>query len=517
MILPLRRLPTGWLFAIGVLWLTGCVLAPQRPAPAGPIASPSASSPVTQQKSPAGTPPSGAQKEARGPATPLDSSLSVKANKPRYLLTGSLTTEYLYGELLSPSPSETTQNRLGEYLNFRWKNLKGPDVRLYFYGSYVHDFLNQGNDRYQIYKLFADWNSAASLVNLRAGRQPTSGNTLFSRFDGLTLTYRPSPLTSLSLGGGFPVNTSYMSDRAGMQTDRRFYELYAMVYDWDHLTSRLYFTQEAYQSFLTRSAVGLNSFWTLGNVTLSGALDYDLDFARLNNAMIGADYTRGIVHYSIGADYRKTPFLDYETALQDPNYCGATPPINSFGDLERQLSRNEIQSCALKNTSGMSEVRGSVSVDFSKVWRGELRYVYGAGKVVEFTPVAGVITSSQTSQRSDRLSLFLMERNGLHLAEIWTWLLLYQPSTDMRQLSLFSTLSKYWGNALQGALRFRADRMTIDASGVTTTTLVPGLILTYSLPSGINASVEGDYDIIMTSGGPTTNNIQTRTTVTIPF
>ena len=522
MFLPLRWLHSEWLLAVSVLWLTGCALAPPKPGPAAPVSSPPASSAATQQGTPAVSPSSGAQGGAQvstqgQTATLSEGRLSVRADKPRYSLTGSLTTEYLYDDILSPSPSGTSQNRLGEYLNFRWRNLKGPDLRLYFYGSYVHDFLNQGNDQYQIYKLFAEWNNAASVFNLRVGRQPTSGNTLFSRFDGLTLSYRPSPWFSFNLGGGYPVNISYQADRAGMQTDRRFYEVYAMVYDWYHLTSRLYFTQEAYQSFQTRSAVGVNSFWTRGNVTLTALADYDFDFARLNNATAGADYAWGIAHYSLGVDYRKTPFLDDENALQDPNYCGATPPINSFADLVRQLPRSVIQSCALKNTSELSELRGGVSVDFSKVWRGEMQFVYGTGKVVAFTTTGGVITSSQADQRSNRVSLFLSERDGLHLGEMWTLLLVYQPATDIQELSLFSTLSKYWGNALQGALRFRADQLSVDISGITTTSLVPGLILSYTLPSGINASLEGDYDIIMTSSGPTTNNIQTRTTVTIPF
>lgn len=522
MFLPLRWLRSEWLLAISVLWLTGCASAPPKPAPAEPVASPSASSSAQQQGAPAVSPSSGAQGGAQGStrgqtAMLSGGPLSVRANKPRYQLTGLLTTEYLYDDLLSPSPSGTSQNRLGEYLNFRFRNLQGPDIRLYFYGSYVHDFLNQGNDQYQIYKLFAEWNNAASVLNLRVGRQPTSGNTLFSRFDGVTLSYRPTPWFSFNLGGGYPVNISYQADRAGMQTDRRFYEAYAMVYDWFHLTGRLYFTQEAYQSFQTRSAVGVNSFWTRGNVSLTALVDYDFDFARLNNATAGADYTWGIAHYSLGVDYRKTPFLDYENALQDPNYCGATPPINSFADLVRQLPRSVIQSCALKNTSELSELRGGVSVDISKVWRGELQFVYGTGKVVEFTTTGGVITSSQADQRSNRVSLFLSERDGLHVGEMWTLLLVYQPATDIQELSLFSTLSKYWGNALQGALRFRADQLTVDVSGITTTSLVPGLILSYTLPSGLNASLEGDYDIIMSSGGPTTNNIQTRTTITIPF
>jgi hypothetical protein len=428
-----------------------------------------------------------------------------------------LSTEYLYDQLLSPSPSETSQNRLGQYLNLRWRNLQGPDLRLYVSGSYSLDFLNQGNDQYRINKLFAEWNNLGSVLMLRVGRQPTSGNTLFSRFDGVTLSFRPVPLFSLNVGGGFPVNTSYQADRAGMQSDLRFYEVYAMVYDWYHLTGRLYFTQETYQSFQTRNAAGMNGFWNSGNVNLSALADYDFDFARLNNATAGADYTWGIARYSLGVDYRRSPFLDYENALQDPDHCGAAPPINSFADLVRQLPRNMIQACALKNTSELAELRGGVSVNVSKVWRGELQFVYGTGKRVQFATSGVVITSSMADQRSNRVSLFLSERDGLHIGEFWTLLLVYQPATDMQELSLFSTLSKYWGNALQGALRFRADQLTVDASGVTTTSLVPGLILSYTMPSGLSASLEGDYDIILSSGSPTANNIQTRTTITIPF
>ncbi|HXZ26249.1 MAG TPA: hypothetical protein VEI24_08520, partial [Nitrospiria bacterium] len=168
-------------------------------------------------------------------------------------------------------------------------------------------------------------------------------------------------------------------------------------------------------------------------------------------------------------------------------------------------------------TSNLSELRGGVSVDFSKVWRGELQFVYGTGNAVEFITTGGVITSTQVNRLSNRVSLFVSERDGLHVGELWTLLLVYQPASDMRELSLFSTLSKYWGNALQGALRFRADQLSVDVSGITTTSLVPGLILSYTLPSGMSASLEGDYDIILNSNGPTMNNIQTRTTITIPF
>ncbi|MBI3621058.1 MAG: tetratricopeptide repeat protein [Nitrospirae bacterium] len=457
----------------------------------------------------------GNQTDVAKPAAqePAAAPLRVRAEKPRYALTGSLMTEYLFDQLVTPSPTETLQNRLGEYLNLRWKNLSGPDIRLYFYGMYSHDFLPQANDFYRVYKLFAEWNDLGSLLSFRVGRQPGSGNTLFSRFDGVTLTVRPSPLFSVSVGGGFPVST-FTSDRLGMQTGRRFYEIYATVYDWYHVGGKLYYTQELDQNFSARRAVGFNGYWTRDTVNLSAIMDYDIDFARLNDLSLGADHTWGPVHYSVGAEYRKNPLLDASSARLDPNACGLEAPGTPLGDLG-QYPRSAIQSCALKNTADMLEFRGSVSVEFSKVWRGELRYAHLTGTMVNFTTTGGVTTVGQIDRRSDRASLFVSERNGLHLAEMWTLLLLAEPATEYQTFSLYTTLSRSWGERLQGALRFRADQYNYKTINVRTSRLAPGFVLTYTLPSGVSANLETDYAI--EGSGVTSDSVQARATLTIPF
>jgi len=522
---PLWLLSRRLLIAAGLLWLAGCATAPPltTQGAASPGSAPSAAGPqgstTNGTSSSNGNASSGGQGGGQGQAASSSSGppLHVRADKPRYSLTGALTTEYLYNEQLSPSPSEATENRLSEYLNFRWKNNMGPDIRIYFYGMYSHEFLTQGDDQYKIYKFFAEWNNMGSVLNLRVGRQPASGNTLFSRFDGVTIGYKLSPLVTFNIAGGLPVNT-FTSNRLGIQTDERFYEAYLSVYDWYHFGGKLFFTQQFYQSFLTRSAAGLNGYWMKDNLNLSSIVDYDLNFMRLNDALLSADYAWGPVRYSAAAEYRKNPFLDYETALQDPNFCGLSAAPASFADLTRQLSRSEIETCALKNTFHTVDLRGGVSIDFSKVWHAELRYAHTTGTGGQLTTVGGTTTMSSTDQRSDRVSLFVSERNGLQASEVWTLLLMYEPWTDYETMSVFSTLSKYWwGNSLQAGLRFRGDQTTYHATGNRTTQFVPGFILSYSLPSGINASLEGDYDILKSNGGVTTNTIETRTTITIPF
>jgi hypothetical protein len=480
--------------------------------PVSDSGNPATPGPSTDSMKPGGNQAGSVKTNAQEPAAP-PAPLRVRADKPRYALTGSLMTEYLFEELLSPSPTETTLNQLGEYLNFRWKNLSGPDIRIYFYGMYAHDFLPEGSDRYKIYKLFAEWNDLGSLLSFRAGRQPASGNTLFSRFDGLTLTIRPSPLFSVTVGGGFPVDT-FTSDRLGMQTDRGFYEIYATVYDWYHLGGKLYYTQELDQSVSVRRAAGFNGYWTRGNVNLAAIMDYDIDFARLNNLVLGADHTWGAFHYSVGAEYRRNPLLDAASARLDPNACGLEAPGTPLGDLGK-YPLSALQSCALKNTADTLEFRGGVSVEFSKTWRGELRYAHSTGTMVNFSTTGGVTTVGQIDRNSDRVSLFVSERDALHLAEIWTLLLLAEPATDLDTYSVYSTVSRYWGERLQGALRFRGDRYMYKTNNVRITQFIPGLVLTYTLPSGVMGSLEADYAV--QDSGVTTSSMQTRATLTIPF
>ncbi|MEW6325447.1 MAG: hypothetical protein AB1515_08695 [Nitrospirota bacterium] len=489
---------TRLLVGIGFFLIMGCATGTGRQT--ADTASPRAPS--------AGAVPGTAGARATAPA------MAPKPARRGPELTGTLTTEYLYDRLLSPAPSETTVNQLSEYLTVRWRNSTGPDLKVYFAGSYAHDFSDRRNSRYRIYKLFGEWTAPGSSLALRAGRQPASGNTVFTRFDGLTFTYRPSPLVSLNVGGGFPVDHA-VSDHLGIQTDRWFYDAYLMLYDWQHVSGRLYYTQELDANFSMRQAVGLNGYWLWKSVTVTAAGDYDLDFARPSLLLLRGDYAQGPARWSLGAEFRNNPFLDYATALLDPGFCGAAAPVTAFDDLSRQLSRGAIQSCALKNTADALQLDGGVAVDFSTVWRGDLRYAHIEGRVADLSPAGA--PAGQRDRRSDRISLFLSERNGLGASEIWSLLVLYEPATDSRMLSVTSTLSKYWQSGLETSLRLRGDRITYEASGSRITRIIPGLLLLYAFPSGTSANLEAEYALEQDSAAFHTNTLRIRAGLTIPF
>jgi tetratricopeptide (TPR) repeat protein len=424
---------------------------------------------------------------------------------------GALTIEYLYDTQTSPpDPTPTLQNRLNEYLDFRWRKSAGGDLKIYFSGMNSNDFLTPDNSYYRLNKLFADWSDSRALVDLRIGRQPASGNTLFSRFDGLAFGLRPSSTLGLTASVGYAVDP-FDRNQVQIQHDRLFYDTYLSVYDLYHLGGKIYYTQEFNNGFSTRNAVGLNGFWLNNAVNISSIVDYDLDFKQFNDKLLSLEYHYLIASYFAAVEYRKNPFLDYETALLAPSLALATPPVTSFDVLRETMTRGDIKTLALDNTTDSREVRLGTTLDFTKVWHADLRYAH-----TDFQSI--VFNDGKVDKKGDRYSVFLSERNGLHWSEIGTLLYLYQPTTDYQTTTVTGTFAKYWGPEFQTSLRCRWERFVIKTSATRSTRIIPGFSLIYTFSGGIYASIDADYDIDMnTTTNETVKIVETRTSITIPF
>ena len=423
-------------------------------------------------------------------------------------LSGALTSEYLYDHLLSSEPTITTQNMLSEFLDLRWRKMVGTDMRINFLGSYSRGFLDQQDPRYQISKLFAEWNHLMSVLDLRLGRQPSSGNTLFSRFDGTSVVYRPFNMVNFNASAGYPVHTSN-THQVEIQSDHLFYDTYLTLYDFYHLGGKIYYTQEFKEGLSPRNATGINGYWLKEPVNLTFILDYDIDFEKFNDELIGLEYTHLNMRYSASAEYRKSPFLDYETALLDPSLTGTN--MTTLAALKQTKTVDEIRSLTLANTSDLLDFQLGTVVDFSKVWRGDFRYGHTISEVVDFTV-------GRARKTGDRFSMFLSERNGLNFSEAWTFLVVYQTETDFQSVTSTSSLSKYWNSSAVTSLRFRWDSTEFKTSGTQSSRYIPGLALSFSFKNGTQASLEADYAIEKTSVSPDTlTTVQTRASITIPF
>lgn len=422
-------------------------------------------------------------------------------------LSGTLTTEYLYDDLISNQPT-AVQNRLSEFLDMRWKKMIGRDMRIYFSGNHSQGFMDQEKPRTQISKLFAEWNNLGSVLDLRFGRQPSSGNTLFSRFDGTTMAYRPFQSVNFNAGVGFPVHV-FDSNQVEVQRDHLFYDAYLTVYDFYHLGGKIYYTEEFKEGLSTRNAAGINGYWIKDNINITSISDYDLNFRKINDQLIGLEYTHLNIRYLGTVEYRKSPFLDYETALLDPTLVGTN--LATLEALKQSRSLDEIRLLTLANTSSMLDFQLGSIVDFSKIWRGDFRYAHTISEVADFTV-------GRARKTADRISTFLTERNGLNLSEVWTLLFMFQTATDYQSVTSSTSLSKYWNTSVMGSIRYRWDHTEFKTAGSQSMRFVPGLVLSFSFKNGAQASLEGDYSIEDSSASDTTiTTVQTRTSITVPF
>jgi hypothetical protein len=255
--------------------------------------------------------------------------------------------------------------------------------------------------------------------------------------------------------------------------------------------------------------VGVNGYWLNDSINVTSILDYDLEFRKFNDQLIGLEYSRSNVRYSGTVEYRKSPFLDYETALLDPTLIGTN--MTSLETLGQTRSRDQIRSMALANTTDSWDFRLGAMIDFSKVWRGDFRLSHTISEVADFTV-------GRARKTADRLSMFFTERNGFNLSEVGTLLLVVQIATDSQTATATSHLSKYWKNGAVGSLRFRWDHTEFETSGARSTRLVPGLALSFSFKDGIEASLEGDYSMEESNTSPdTVTTVITRTSITVPF
>lgn len=422
-------------------------------------------------------------------------------------ISGSFITEYLYDEQLSPSPSINTQSRLSEFLDLRWRKGSGPDLRINFSGMNANDFLVDRNDRTRLSKFYLEGNNVGGFSNFRIGRQPSSGSTLFNRYDGLSFSL---PLYSLVWTNnlGVPVNI-FEKDPLAIESERKFYETYLSVIDYQHMTGKVFFTQEYFNNFSTRKAAGFNGFWVYDTLNIAMLFDRDIDFNENNDEMVSVDYGHSNAHYSAMVEYRRNPFLDFGMALTDS--YSISNQITSLDILQQTKTREEIMQMALNNTQTSLDYNLGLSLDLSSIWRVDLRY----GKTFYNSPNPSVIPDKTL----DRYSIFILERNFLNLNEIASTLFLYSPGTDSTNSSIVANLLRIWPNGFQGGLRFRYENTQFNLFGNSTLTrVVPGFVMRYSLKSGVEASLECDYVIEENSISPDPNNsIQTRTSLSIPF
>lgn len=199
-------------------------------------------------------------------------------------------------------------------------------------------------------RLHLDYTHKDTGVNVVGGRQRDFRTGSFYSFDGLTVKYPLHQRFSIGATYGEPVSFSSVYD----DLDHRFYSVHAYL----DLTQRWRFSGYLMHQTLfgetDRLAYGGEAKYLGDNFSSYLNVDYDYEFAELNNLLLGATYRFAESHISARYTRQRSPLMSATNILV------AQPGLDLENDyLDLQFNRDNLLYRALLRTSLMES--GSLS------------------------------------------------------------------------------------------------------------------------------------------------------------
>ena len=180
---------------------------------------------------------------------------------------------------------------------------------------------------------------------LRAGRQTLHNWDVLGRFDGLHFAYNWTPDRRIHFFSGYPVE----STRYGLETSREFY---GVAVDFDRLIGRWGFSTSlntgTIDGISDRQSFGFEARYADDRRTLTGMVDYDYDYAKLNTALVLGTWRLDNRLMLTGlVDVRQSPILTTRNAL-------VGQPFTSISDMLAVFTEDEVRQIARDRTSDMT-------------------------------------------------------------------------------------------------------------------------------------------------------------------
>lgn len=284
--------------------------------------------------------------------------------------------------------SQTTDSSLQTDATYVLRgNVGDMSLRGQLAGAYRFDLLEgmDANDA-RISAVFIEGNQREGRYGFAVGRQQGNTAGVISRFDGLRLRRRMGRHWRLSLLGGLPVDY-YHSD--SIDTGRFVYGVGLDLEElFSHLDGQVFAVQQRDGDFVDRTAVGLDLRWTDETKFVSTYLDFDVDYAVLNTALVVANWrVASETNLNLLADYRRSPILTTANAL-------IGQPVDDLADLEALYSRREIRALAEDRTPT------SAYLSFGGTHRLTKRWQFGvdvSGSRLGSTPTSGGVMGTPST------------------------------------------------------------------------------------------------------------------------
>ena len=181
----------------------------------------------------------------------------------------------------------------------------------------------------------------------RVGRQRRQNSGVLGRFDGAHLGYEWRPARRVHLTMGYPVATT----RDSVKSDRQFHgvavEFDDLIQGW---TFGAFFNEQSIEGIAARSATGFEVNYQDEYRSLTGMLDYDIDFGELNTLLtLGTWRLRNRITLTGLIDIRQSPVLTTRNAL-------IGQPVTTIEELLLVWTEEELRQLAIDRTAGIQTV-----------------------------------------------------------------------------------------------------------------------------------------------------------------
>ncbi len=215
--------------------------------------------------------------------------------------------------------------------------------RSQYTGGYSYDFLEGGSDESRTNSLFIEAEDHPNRLQGFIGRRSLSTAGIFSRFDGLRLTYGLSERWKFGAAAGFPVD---YEDSNKIQTDHTFAGISLDIMKIaESVNAQVYAVGQWRRGTTDRAAVGAEIHYFDQGRFAAAFVDYDFYFKELNLAqLIGNWQVTQSTLLTTYLAYRRVPALTSQNALQGQ-------AADELRDLRDEYSASEIRELARDHTA----------------------------------------------------------------------------------------------------------------------------------------------------------------------
>lgn len=300
---------------------------------------------------------------------------------------GGFSQYYLYDTLTTDTDVNTVTSRASYLqtdldLNLR-RRVGGSDSR--FRLSAGHDAnLEDSTDDTSVRYFYAEHKDRELGYMARFGRQASSRDGVFTRFDGLRLAYTINQSMTATAVVGSPVT----STRDGYNDKQTFTGLALELGPYfGNLEFTAYALNQDVGSLADRRSVGGEARYFTKDLTILGMYDYDTFYSETNMAMVLANWTlKNELNLNATASMRKAPFIATNNALQNTG-------VDDINVLQSALTNDQIYQMARDLTTDSQNVTLGASYPITKKMR-----VYGDVSIINSTGVPHIAATAVTPE-----------------------------------------------------------------------------------------------------------------------